>query len=45
MAKLKFMGEITLDDVFHQHEIEIFDRVLSAIEEIYKTNTKKSDKK
>lgn len=35
MASLKFNGEITLEEVFSQHKILIYDNVLSAIEKNY----------
>lgn len=39
MASLKFNGEITLDEVFSQNKIFIYDNVLTAIAKSYK-NTK-----
>ena len=36
MASLKFNGEITLEEVFSQNKIFIYDNVLSAIEKNYK---------
>jgi hypothetical protein len=36
MASLKFKGEITLDEVFSQNKIFIYDNVLASIEKSYK---------
>ena len=36
MASLKFNGEITLEEVFQQNKILIYDRVLLAIKKSYK---------
>lgn len=35
MASLKFNGEITLEEVFNQNKIFIYDKVIKAIEKSY----------
>ncbi len=36
MRKLKFSGEITIDDIFQDYKIEIYDNILNSIKENYK---------
>lgn len=36
MTSLKFSGDVTLDDVFNQNKITIYDNVLKAISEAYR---------